>query len=365
MMQDVVVIGGGVIGLSTAYELAGRGLRVTLLDAQQPGREASWAGAGILPPARPGDPRHPLAPLTRAACEVWPPLSAELRETTGVDNGYRRCGGIGAAADEAGEDALPAEIEEWRAAKVRVERLSAAELAEHEPAVRTQAGAYRLPDLCQVRNPRHLKALEIGCARRGVMIRPGQPVVEFDRRGEQITAVHTPTDRFAARQFLVAAGPWSQQLLAGTGSRLEIEPVRGQIVLLSQPRPVLRHVIECGPRYLVPRPDGRVLVGSTEEWVGFDNRNTTRAMGSLLALAQALVPVLAEARFERAWAGLRPHARRGLPYMGRHPDAENLFIAAGHFRAGLNLSPITARVMTQLMQGETPDLPLDAFAADR
>ena len=109
-MQDVVVIGGGVIGLSTAYELSGRGLQVTVLDAQQPGREASWAGAGFLYPGFPGDPGHPLAPLFLATHELWPPLSAALREETGVDNGYRRCGGIGICRVDGGEEALAAEI---------------------------------------------------------------------------------------------------------------------------------------------------------------------------------------------------------------------------------------------------------------
>lgn len=365
MTQDVVVIGAGVIGLNVAYELAGRGRRVTLLDAQQPGREASWAGAGILPPGCPGDPRHPLAVLTAASHELWFQLSAELRETTGVDNGFRRCGGIGAAASDSDAAALAAEVNGWKTAHVRVEVLSADDLAACEPSLRRQSGAYRLPDVCQVRNPRHLKALEIGCARRGVVVRSGQPVVEFEHRGDRVSALLTPTDRFEGDQFLVAAGPWSQQLLAQSNCRLDIEPVRGQIVLLSSPRPLLQHVIECGPRYLVPRPDGRVLVGSTEETVGFDKQNTAQAMGDLLTFAQTLAPALAEARFERAWAGLRPHARRGLPYLGRHPDIENLFIAAGHFRSGLTLSPITARLMSQLMLGEPPDLPMDAYAVDR
>ncbi len=369
-MQDVVVIGGGAIGLSAAYELAGRGLNVTVLDAGQPGCEASWAGAGILPPGHPGDPGHPLAPLCQATRELWSGLSAELREVTGIDNGFRRCGGIGVCPGGESHAFLAEEIEMWRAADVRVEPLSAAELHEHEPlllpgAQGEGAQGYRLPDLCQVRNPRHLKAVAIGCALRGVDIRAGQPVVDFERSGQQVRAVRTPMDRFEADAFLVTAGAWTQQLLTGLGNRVEIVPVRGQIVLLNLPQPLTCHIIESGPRYLVPRPDGRLLIGSTEEWAGFDKRNTAAALRGLLEFAESLVPSLASARFERAWCGLRPHVPDGLPYMGRVPDSRNLYVAAGHFRGGLNLSPITARAMSQLITGETPAVPLAPFALDR
>ncbi len=369
-MQDVVVIGGGAIGLSAAYELAGRGLKVTVLDAGQPGREASWAGAGILPPGHPGDPGHPLVPLCLATRELWPELSAELREFTGIDNGFRRCGGIGVCPTGEGDTLLPAEIETWRTANVRVEPLSAAELHEHEPlllpgAQREGVQGYRLPDLCQVRNPRHLKAVAIGCTRRGVDIRAGQPVVEFERSGGRVRAVRTPTEHFEAEAFLVTAGAWTQQLLKGIAGSVEIVPVRGQIVLLNLPQLLTRHIIESGPRYLVPRPDGRLLIGSTEEWAGFDKRNTVSALRGLLEFAESLMPALADARFERAWSGLRPHVPDGLPYMGRVPDSRNLYVAAGHFRGGLNLSPITARVMSQLITGETPAVPMAAFALDR
>ncbi|MGD9858115.1 MAG: glycine oxidase ThiO [Planctomycetaceae bacterium] len=363
-MQDVVIIGGGVIGLSTAYELAGRGLTVTVLDAQQPGSEASWAGAGILPPGYPGDPQHPLSALCRATAELWPVLSAELRESTGIDNGFRRCGGIGLLPADASSE-FRTEVEAWRNVGVRVEELSVQKLTDYEPSLQRGFRAYRLPDQCQVRNPRHLKALEIGCSRRGVEIRAGQPVDEIERAGERVLAVRTSTNRFEAGSFLVTAGAWSRRLLAEVGCDLPIEPVRGQIVLLNLSRPEISHIIESGPRYLVPRPDGRLLVGSTEEWVGFDKRNTASAVKELLEFAESLVPQLADARFERAWCGLRPHVPDGLPCLGGVPGCRNLFVAAGHFRGGLNLSPITARVMGQLITGNPVDPPIDAFAVGR
>ncbi|MBX3438285.1 MAG: glycine oxidase ThiO [Planctomycetaceae bacterium] len=364
-MQDVIVIGGGVIGLTSAYELAGRGLSVSLLEAQQPGSEASWAGAGILPPGHPGDPQHPLAALCRATVRMWPGLTSELLEATGIDNGFRRCGGIGAYADVTQEAELDVEIDAWRKADVHIEPLDAPGLARWEPALVQSSRGYRLPDQCQVRNPRHLKALEVGCTRRGVHICCGQPVVSFELARGQIRAAVTPTELFEAGTFLITAGAWTQQLLAAVGCRATVVPVRGQMVLLRLPRPIIDHVIESGPRYLVPRPDGRLLIGSTEEWVGFQKANTADALRNLLDFAVELVPALANATVERTWSGLRPHVPDGLPYLGRLPDLSNAYVAAGHFRGGLNLSPITGRVMSQLITGQEPEISMAELAPDR
>jgi glycine oxidase len=222
-----------------------------------------------------------------------------------------------------------------------------------------------LPQLAQVRNPRHLKALIAGCGQRGVRLVSGAPVVGFDRRNEKIVAVRTPAETYSAGQVCICSGAWSRQVLASVNCDVRVEPVRGQIVLLSmQPLPI-RHVIEVGPRYLVPRPDGRILIGSTEERAGFDKRNTAGAVAELIRFGCQVVPKLADARYERAWAGLRPGSPDGRPYLGRVPGMENLFVAAGHFRAGLQLSPGTAFVMRQLLLGEEPALALDEFAVDR
>ena len=364
-MTDVIVIGGGVMGLTSAYELAGRGATVTVLDRQEPGREASWAGAGILPPGEEGDPEHPIAKLCAATHPLWPELSETLREQTGIDNGFRQCGGICFSPD--GDVAsLQMEIDAWRKAGVRIAPLTPPELRTLEPKIGPAAGpAYHLPDTWQVRNPRHLKALLAGCAQRGVSIRSGQPVTHIECRGDRITAVHTPTEMLQADAYLVTAGPWSQQLLERSSRPRKVEPVRGQIVLLSTSSPVVRHIIECGPRYLVPRPDGRTLVGSTEEWVGFDKQNTPAAIRGLMDFAIKLVPSLAEAKFEQSWSGLRPHAVDGLPLIGRMPGCDNLYVATGHFRSGLHLSPITGRLIAQLITGEPTDLSLDDFNPGR
>lgn len=361
-MADVMIIGGGVIGLTAAFELAERGVRVTVLDQQQPGREASWAGAGILPPAYPGDPDDPLAQLARATHPLWPQLSERLREEVGIDNGFRACGGINFPPDGTAPT-LSEEIRLWQQAGAAVESLDADAVGSLEPSISPEAGpGYLLPGTCQVRNPRHLRALMVTCLRCGVEIRSAQRVGEILRSGRRVTGVVTETDRFAAGNVLVTAGAWTPRLLAPLAAARAIEPVRGQMVLLSTLAPVLSHVVECGPRYLVPRPDGLILVGSTEERAGFEKRNTPAGLAGLMNFAFRMVPSLAEARFVQAWSGLRPHPKSGLPLMGRLPDLENLYVAAGHFRAGLHLSPITARLMTQLITGEPTALNLAPFA---
>ncbi|MBL8849438.1 MAG: glycine oxidase ThiO [Planctomycetaceae bacterium] len=359
-MHDVLIIGGGVIGLSIAYEAAGRGQSVVLLEQQQLGQEASWAGAGIVPPG--GDARTGTAVhrLQSGANRLWPLLSEELRERTGIDNGYFRCGGLNVADGERCAE-LQAQIEEWRRCGVEHELLDAAALRRVEPQIApgTDSLVCRVPGVAQIRNPRHLKALISGCVQRGVELRTGEPVRRIHRRDGTVEGVSTTSGRLSAGQYVVAGGAWSGELLSQCGFDAGIVPVRGQIVLLATGSSPFRHIVECGPRYLVPRPDGRVLIGSTEEWVGYNKGTTSAGVQGLLQFAMGLAPSLAEARFEQSWSGLRPHAGRGTPFVGRLPECDNLLVATGHFRGGLSLSPITARLIGQLLTGEPTDFSLD------
>lgn len=353
---DVIVIGGGVIGLSIAWELAGQGASVRVLEQGQFGQEASWAGAGILPPGNPEWARTPEARLRAASHVLWTDWTERLRAETGIDNGYSRCGGLEVRANGSASE-LDAEVAAWRAEGVVVEAPDIDELRDRCTALHSNiTSGYALPELGQVRNPRHLKALVSACASRGVDLRAGSPVVTFNRDGERITAARTTGEEHHAAEFVVAGGAWSRELLRQAGHDLDIEPIRGQIVLLeARPLP-FRSVIQVGARYLVPRADGRILIGSTEEHAGFDKRNTAEAVAGLIDFACGLVPALREARFERCWSGLRPHAPSGLPHIGRLPKTTNLSVAAGHFRAGLQLSPITAVTVASTILTRAPNV---------
>jgi glycine oxidase len=358
-MCDVVVIGGGVIGLSIAYELAESGLSVRLLEQGQIGQEASWAGAGILPPGNPDWARTAEARLRAASAQLWPQWAEKLESQTGINTGYVRCGGlevrVGSPPSELAEEA-----EGWRAEQVAIEVLSPDDVRERFPGVSADVtAAYYLPDLAQVRNPWLLTALRTACVQHGVELFTGCPVTSLERNGERVHTARTPGGDFSASHFVIAAGAWSRELIQQAGWQLDVQPVRGQIVLLERLPLPFPCVVQSGTRYVVPRRDGRILVGSTEEHVGYDKRNTSAAVSELLAFATSISPELREARFNRAWAGLRPYVNEGRPFIGCIPTLTNVCVATGHYRAGLQLSPITAVLIRQLITGEAVSLPHD------
>lgn len=358
-MTDVVIVGGGVIGLSIAWELAGHGVSVRVLDQQALGREASWAGAGMLPPGKLSGATTPEARLRAASHQLWPEWHQQLREETGLDNGYCRCGGIMIpfAAD-------PKPFEHWLATTteegVVVETLSGSAVRERFPFLAPElTQAALVQEMAQVRNPRHLSALKVGCEHRGVMLLPGHPVIGVRREGDRVLAVQTPLGDFSADEFVFAGGAWSTSLLSRAGIAFPVEPVRGQIVLLNQSPLQFHTIVEQGKRYVVPRPDGNVLIGSTEERVGFQKENTAEAISDLIRFATELIPSLKSARFEQAWSGLRPFRQGELPHLGRIDGLKNVCVAAGHFRAGLQMSPITAVLIRQILLGQNVQLPAE------
>ena len=348
-MPDIILIGGGVIGLSIAYELAGQGASVRILDQGPLGQESSWAGAGMVSPGDPAKARSLDAKLRAESFVRWPDWSARLRDETGIDNGFSLCGAIELSPTHSRNELIAA-ANEWRLDGINVEELDSRQLHQLEPNLHPELDhAIHMPQAGQVRNPRHLKALIAACLARGVQLSPGTPVIGFEGQGRRTTSVRTVEGTISADQFVVCSGAWSKSVLSLANFNVEVEPLRGQIVLLNTPRLPIRRVLEVGPRYLVPRSDGRILIGSTEEHAGFDKSNTAEAIADLIRFATELVPTLKTARFERCWSGLRPMSRTGLPYLGRVPHSENLFVAAGHFRLGLTLSPITAVLLRQML----------------
>ena len=358
---DVFVVGGGIIGLTTAYFLAKEGVRVRVVDKGDLGQESSWAGAGIIPPGNPQAARTPFDRLRALGDGLFASVSAELRESTGIDNGYRRSGGLEFQCSAASHAA-----EEWQGEGVRTQSLDEAEARRLEPSLAANLGrAVYLPDMAQVRNPRHLKALIAACAARGVQLAPGCAVHDVLIDKGRVEGIRSSAGILRGNQVVLATGAWTDALLEPLGSRPGIQPVRGQMALLQPGRPLLQRIIVQGSRYLVPRPDGRVLAGSTEEHVGFDKRTTAAAIRELLDLAMSLVPELAMAPLERSWAGLRPGSPDGLPFLGPVPGAANLFVAAGHFRSGIQLSMGTALLLRDLLLGRPTSISVEPFRLDR
>ena len=369
---DCLIIGGGVIGLSLAYDLAQHGLRVRIVDRQEPGREASWAGAGILPATGPDEAHHPLDQLRVLSHQLHPQWAASLLEATGIDNGYRKCGGIYLARSHGEAAALGGLIGLMREERIEIDRLTPTTLTDLEPALRPLAesgclhAAYRLPTESQLRNPDHLRALLKATRALGVEFDTSTRIANFEIVDGQVTAALSETnERLPAQRFCLTAGAWTRQLLEPLALPNGILPVKGQMVMFRcQTRP-LRHILNEGPRYVVPRDDGRVLVGSTEEEVGFQKQTTAEALEELAEFGRQLVDPLTTATIEKSWAGLRPGSFDGLPYLGQVPNLGNIYVAAGHFRNGLFLSPATAVVMGRLIRGEKTQIDLSPFRVGR
>lgn len=366
-VYDVAVLGGGVIGLSVARELAAAGLRVAVLDQGPIGQEASWAGAGILPPANRATADHPYDQLRGLSMELHPRWAAELREETGIDTGFTRCGGLYLARSPGEAASLRGMVLAWEDEEIEVERWDAERLALAEPKLAEMLPELRfccwLPGEWQLRNPWHLRALALSCRQRGVDLLPDHAVRDWVWRDDRLERVITSQGEFSADQFCVCAGAWTQQILA----RLRlvptaILPIRGQMLLYRLERPWFRCVLNEGSRYVVPRADGHLLVGSTEEEAGFHKVTTEEGLADLCRFAASLLPPLADRTPVQSWAGLRPGTLDGLPYLGRIGGTRNGFVAAGHYRSGLYLSPATAVVMRQLMLEQPRDVDLAPFS---
>jgi glycine oxidase len=281
-------------------------------------------------------------------------------DQTGIDIGYRRSGGLEFPGDE------PIDTSVWTNEGVAWEHCPSDTPRRIEPQLANGLGpAFHLPDMAQVRNPWYLNALATASEAYGARLRPGTPVFALRHREHRITGIETGDGSMVAAQYLVCAGAWSDTLLAPVGCNIGVTPVRGQIALLRTRSPFLRKIVLQGKRYLVPRPDGRILVGSTEEDAGFDKTTTAAGIGELVRFAVERVPALAEAAVERCWAGLRPGSPDGLPSIGRAAGFDNLWVAAGHFRAGLQLSAATGVVLAETLTGNVPRVSLDAFRPDR
>jgi glycine oxidase len=374
-MTDILVIGGGVIGLSITYELLNRGLKVTLLERGPLASEASWAGAGMLPYSQQRPDSPPVDQLRAASATLWPEWVQTIEQITHFSSEYVTSGML-----EVRESQSPAQFEaeqsHWKEQGVETVECNAADMATKFPFISTSRispvqPAYYQPQFAHVRNPRHLKNLTTACLSLGATIIEHSPVEQFVFNGERLQQVKSACGLFAADQFVLATGAWSGQLSSQFSSssphlpQLPIAPVKGQLVLLKLPSKQFAPVIQQGLRYVVPRLDGHVLVGSTEEHTGFDKSSSADGVANLLQFAISLVPQLKEAELVTHWAGLRPHAPAGIPFLGQWPGIHNLMVACGHYRNGLQMSPITAHLIAQLAIGEQPEFDLAPYSPAR
>ncbi|MCP4189479.1 MAG: glycine oxidase ThiO [Planctomycetaceae bacterium] len=364
-MPDCLIIGGGIIGLSAAYELARQGASVRVINCQRSQRSASWAAAGILPPPISRAKHDAMEQLRHLSHQLYPAWCDLLHRESGVDVEFHRCGGVYVARRPGERAALRAALDQWRQDGVQLEQVDHNWLNDHEPALAGVRSAYWLPDEAIVHPPRLLDALTICLQREGVTVDHQVQFKKWISDDARITGVDTTDGIISADQICVATGPWSQEIAADLGLDLPVEPRRGQMLLWQLDKPIIRGVVNEGPRYLLARKDGCLLAGSTVEEVGFDDRNTPAGVADLTEFAVGLLPALRNDSPTQTWAGLRPFSRDGFPYLGRLPQWNNVTIATGHFRSGIHLAPATARIVASLMTSQSIDVNLAPFSPTR
>lgn len=353
---DVVVIGAGVNGLATAWTLAARGLDVCVLDRGPAARESTWAGAGILSLLLPWHYPEPIDALAERGRRLWPEWIARLEALTGLKAEYLVSGMLVADASET------TAARAWGGRHGRRVEPPPPGLAQACPLL--EAGLW-LPEVAQVRNPRLARLLESAVRAIGVRVLSHTAVTRLDVANGRLTGVQTAGGRVVCGRAVICAGAWSRGLLGALALGVDIRPVRGQILLLAGEPGLLPTIVWRGGRYLVPRADGRVLVGSTVEAAGFDKSTTAEAGEDLLAYALETCPKLRQANVERQWAGLRPGSPGNLPTIDRHPEVENLLLNAGHFRYGLTMAPAAAELIAALILGGETVLDPAAYAWPR
>jgi glycine oxidase len=363
-MFDVAVAGGGLIGGSIALELARAGLRVGLFDRQEPGQEASWAGAGILSPAPESAAMVSLVPLGKASMALYPEFVRMVEEISGQSAGYRPKGTLQTLFSRDAREELSTVIALHHGLGLRAEPLRAEDARELEPSLSEDLEAAVLrPDEASVDNRAMTQAVLEAARQTGAQFFSGSSVDAIWREGGRCVGLHLKNEKIKAQWTVIAAGCFSANI-EGVAGYAPVRPAKGQMIALRADHLKIERVLWSEKIYLVPRNDGRILAGATVEYAGFDKSLTAGGIEKILAGAIELSPGLAIARVEETWAGLRPDSPDHLPILGP-TDIDGLLIATGHFRGGILLTPITARLVTEWVTQQSVSVDWDRFSPMR
>lgn len=361
---DAIIAGGGIIGGAIAFELARRKLSVLVLDRQPPGQEASWAAAGMLSPAPDSPSAIPLVPLGRASLQIYPEFVAAVEGTSGEKVGFRPCGALETLFAHDAERELSTLIALHHGLGLDTEVLRVEEAFELEPHLNRDLGAAALLRReAAVDNRALTRAVYRAIGALGVEVRSGCAVESVLRAANRCTGVVTSGRRIEAKNVVIAAGCFSSSI-EGVARYVPTRPVRGQMVAIRSERVEVGHVLRSERGYIVPRGGGLCVAGSTLENVGFEKQITPQGIGGIFSMAIEMIPKLAGAAIQETWCGLRPDTPDHLPCLGP-TDVEGLLIATGHFRNGILLTPITARLVADWITGQQTSVSCEAFSPMR
>ena len=354
--QQVVVVGGGIVGCMTALALSKRGCQVTVVErnqiAAQTSGESSWAGAGILFPLLPWDYRDEVNNLALRGASLYPQICAELKRETGVDPEYTQSGMLilppfDSAKAQVWCEQNSVETENWHLKTVKFSNKDGKTVK--YAGLNAEKDGFLLKNVGQVRPPHLLQALKQMLLKSGVILRENTQLKPLENQTKINNWQTTTGETLTAEKFVVTSGAWSFELLKNTQSDLNIKPMRGQILLYKTDKPLIKNIIYQNGFYLVPRRDGYLLAGSSLEDVGFDARTTDEMRQKIQTQAEQLLPELKTQTIVKHWSGLRPGTPENLPTIAAHPAIKNLYLNTGHFRYGLTMAPASADLVTELV----------------
>src|SRR5712671_34728 len=358
---EVVITGGGLIGGAIALELALAGLRVAIYDQGDPGRESSWAGAGILSPAPENPSTIPLVPLGKASMALYPDFVFRVEEISGQDVGFRAKGTLEALFSRDAARELSTHVALHHGWGLQAEAISAEDARELEPALSPELEAAVLrPDEASVDNRCLTHAVLEAARQSGEEIYDHREVQGIWREKQRCAGLLLKNEKVSAEWTIIAAGSFSANI-TGVHAYAPVRPAKGQMISLRAGQTKIERVLWSDKIYLVPRNDGRILAGATVEYVGFDKNVTAGGVEKILSGTLELAPDLANARVEETWAGLRPDSPDHLPILGP-TDIDGLLIATGHFRSGILLTPITAQLIREWITRQSVSIDWDRFS---
>jgi glycine oxidase len=359
-MQDVVVIGGGVVGLAVARELA-QDQSVLLIERGAAGEGTSWAAAGMLSPQSEADDAGPFFQLSLASMRMFRQFAGDVHADSGIDPEYIEDGVLVLASSDKDLATLQSRARWQTAAGLRAQILSYSDVSKLEPLITAEIrGALLLENDHQVAPRRLTKALAEACVRGNVAFRSGSAVDRILTANGRVTGVHVGAETISADRVVVATGVWSAAI-KGLDPPIPVYPRKGQILSLTMAHRMFRHMIRLGHTYFVPRRDGELVVGATNEDVGFDRNLTPAGVGRLLADAQRISSHAGAFPIRETWTGLRPATPDELPIIGESA-IRGLFYATGHYRNGILLAPITAKIISALFTGQKPPLSIEPYS---
>ncbi|MDP5274755.1 glycine oxidase ThiO [Chengkuizengella axinellae] len=364
---DAIVVGGGVIGSSVAYSLAKRGLKVILLEKERLASQASQAAAGMLAAQAEMTEAGSLFDLSRKSRNMFPKLAEELKELSGIDIALTNKGMFKIAVTEEQVKEYQQMISFQREAGEQVEWYTGEQLRKKERALSEVAlGGLYLPNDGHVLAPELSIALAKSAAQLGATIQEYTEASSFILENGKVQGVKTDRGDLHSEHVIVTTGAWSKRLLRETGIESTDYPVKGECFSVVFEKPILESTIFSHGCYLVPKKGGRLIVGATMKENTYDRKVSVDGIASLLEKAKRLMPGIVEAEWEKTWAGIRPQTADGVPYLGEHPDWQGLFVATGHYRNGILLSPITGEIIADLVEKKPyDDVDLTPFRIQR